>query len=378
MVVPCRVGAHPRGDGFGHGVRSGVGEIAALRREAVQGSAGEFHVVVPVVLLIEIGRRARGRLRRSRMGGGVVVGLRGTPCKVGGEGRVAVGKDAAAQGKGRGELRHRRRLARAVVLVFHKAVGLARHGIYRPSGAGAVAVVGAVGLRHAHIAMVAVVGYLIEIHVLLGIHALHPFQPPAGLVEDVGRSVGAGHTARVELVGPHIGRGAVGVEELVYGVGRGGEVLEIVGSVVPTAAHVVVAPVGLARKHQPTVVLMAFGLVHGVVAAALLAQIVQRQFVDAQAAVSVVADVERGNVGHLPCGGVARGERIGARFGGGGEVYSCGGGEGCPRRHGHNAVDGAGAAVGRHEVEGEAVDGHWSDVYGAFEVIGAIAGLVDS
>ena len=170
-------------------------------------------------------------------------------------------------------------------------------------------------------------------------------------------------------VAPDGGVLTVGEEELVDGVGGGGEVLQVVGGVVPSAAHVEVPTVEVAGEHHVAVVLMAERVMDGVVAAALLAQVLQGQLVEA-AGIGVAADVDGDGLG------VGNSQAVLTGGGDGREVDARGLLAGLPGHLGRDGVGAEGVAglVGEGDVGGGGVFG--AEIDGGFDVVGELANAV--
>jgi hypothetical protein len=125
--------------------------------------------------------------------------------------------------------------------------------------------------------MIPVVGDLV---IELGgrrMEAQQPFQSPARLVEHIRHAVRPRPTASVDPIRKTNRPEAVGEEHLSGGVPGGELVLEQVGGIVPTAAHIEVAASRPRSVGRATVELMTSGVEPGIVAAALLPQELEQQ-----------------------------------------------------------------------------------------------------
>lgn len=107
------------------------------------------------------------------------------------------------------------------------------------------------------------------------IHAVQPIQSPFDLVHDVGNAIRSRSPVGIIGIAKGFGMSLVGKEHLVDGIGRGGGVLQVVGGIVPAARYVD----GLATLgrviNDVAIVGVATVLQEGVVAATLLAHILQ-------------------------------------------------------------------------------------------------------
>ncbi len=226
--------------------------------------------------------------------------------------------------------------------------------------------------------MVAVVGNLIEIQAGARIHTHHPLKPPPGLIENIGHTVGSRTTGGIILIGPHVRVLPVGKQELIHGICRSRQVLEIIGSIVPAAAHVEMLAVEAVVQHHKAVMLVALSIVDGIIAASLLAQIIQRKLVEPVAAIRVAAYIQARHIKHragsliLYRKAVITGSRHRRK------IYT---GRSLCRRPGsadNHAVEVHSARFSRLQLERQTVDRLSPHIYGSFEIIREITYLINS
>ena len=98
------VGSHPRGDGLPSAIFHGLRQVLSISGRMIELHSSQFHVVHPVVLLVDVGRLDRGGLADTRLTHTCFIGgcgLCANLCsKVGIEGFQHTG----TQGKAGGEL----------------------------------------------------------------------------------------------------------------------------------------------------------------------------------------------------------------------------------------------------------------------------------
>ena len=125
--------------------------------------------------------------------------------------------------------------------------------------------------------MIAVVGDLVEHHPRFRIQLIQPVEPPAGLVEDVGYTVGPGIAIGLVGVAKGVGIFLVGKKHLIDGIGGGGGILQVVGGIMPAAGDVDQGRIPLREIHDEAVAGMAGIAQEGIIAAALLAHIIEQE-----------------------------------------------------------------------------------------------------
>ena len=206
---------------------------------------------------------------------------------------------------------------RIAVLVLADTLNVAGDEIYGTTLTGTPTIIYHIGVRLANTGVVAVVSDLVEHYSRVGIHTLHPLQAPTSLVENVGHTVLALVACCVELISELIGVLVVSKHHLEGSICRSQQILQLVGSIVPTATNVDILTSASGVVNDVTVVLVALLTSVGVVTAALLAHIVQRHI--ACVCVDVVTDAEvlRANLANLDVvrtlfGQVGEGQTVGA------------------------------------------------------------------
>ena len=237
LIVACRVGAHPRRHRLALRVRKGVAQVARVTGELVQQRRAEFHVVDPVVLLVEV-RRAAGRgLADAGIALAQRVGGHGLVAQRIGEGSVAVGEEARAQRERRRHLAGSRRVAGRAIPVLQQALRLAGAGVHRTFPALPPSVVGTVGRDEVEERMVPVIPELVEHRAVVGEHARQPIQAMSRLVEHIGSAVPPRQSDGSVRIAE--GRRCVAPrrQQVIGGGGRRGDILQVVGRIGPAAAH---------------------------------------------------------------------------------------------------------------------------------------------
>ena len=275
LVVACAVGTHPRRDGLAAAILHGLRQVEPVAGLAIQLHGAELHVVNPVVFLVDIRRDHRNRLRVARLVYAHLEGVSGLASNLLGKFRIKGLQDDGAEGEVARELACRACRAHRGIFVFATLLAFAVYEIHWALGVLAPSIVGGVIVWQLHGHVVAVVGNLVVELALLRIHAVEPGEAPVYLVHDVGYAVGSRRAVGLEAVGESRWVLHVGKHHLVYGVCRGGSVLQQVGGVVPSAAHVDVLPRLRWVVHYDGVFLVAKVLDVRVPATSLLAHIVE-------------------------------------------------------------------------------------------------------
>lgn len=125
--------------------------------------------------------------------------------------------------------------------------------------------------------MVAVIGNLVVQFARSGIHAVQPVQPPFYFVYYIGDTVCFRQSGCIVGIAECLGVFLVGKHHLVYGIGGSRGILQVVGSIVPAAAHIDVLSGFCGVVHYVAVVYVAAVFQEWVVTATLLAHVVQQE-----------------------------------------------------------------------------------------------------
>ena len=145
------------------------------------------------------------------------------------------------------------------------------------SFARSVAIIHLIFIGQAHAGVVAVVGNLVVQFARSGIHAVQPVQPPFYFVYYIGDAVCFRQSGCIVGIAECLGVFLVGKHHLVYGIGGSRGILQVVGSIVPAAAHIDVLPGFCGVVHYVAVVYVATVFQEWVVTATLLAHVVQQE-----------------------------------------------------------------------------------------------------
>ena len=291
LIVASLTGLHPGSDRLQFAPIVGALEpILVVGLHQVQSDSSQLHIVDPVSLLVEVGLLVANAVECTRLSLSkchcINSLLLHTLSKFG----VELLEQHRTQCECRSILSCCRSNAGIAVLVLADTLNVASDEIYGTTLTGTPTIVYHIGVRLANTVVVAVVSNLVEHYSRVGIHSLHPLQAPTSLVENVGNAVLALVTCSVELIGELIGVLVVSKHHLEGSICRSQQILQLVGSIVPTATNVDILARTSGVVNDVTVVLVALLTRVGVVAAALLAHIVQRHI--ACVGVDIVADAE--------------------------------------------------------------------------------------
>ena len=174
-------------------------------------------------------------------------------------------------------------------------MGLATTEIDRASLARTVTVIHLVFVGQTHTGMVAVVSNLVVQFAGGRVHAVQPVEAPFYFVYDVGNTVGTGKSGCIVGITERYRIFLIGKHHLVDGICGSSGVLQVIGSIVPAAADVYVLSCLGGVIQNIAVVYMATVFQERVVAATLLAHVVQQEV--GGAVVHVVVDREIGRNG---------------------------------------------------------------------------------
>ena len=198
----------------------------------------QFHVIDPVILLIDVGRDDAHRLGIARIIDAHLEGVGGLGCNLGCKLGIIGLQHLCTQGEIACKLARCAGRAHGGVHELAALLWLAVDVIDGSAVVGSPAVVGRIVLGQFHADVVTVIGNLIIQFALVGVHFAEPREAPIDLVDDVGNTVGALNAVSLEMVTECPGALLPGQHHLVDGVGARGGVLQQVGCVMPATAHV--------------------------------------------------------------------------------------------------------------------------------------------
>ena len=238
LVVAGTVGAHPGCDGLATAIFHCLGQVFRVACGVVEFDGAQFHVIDPVVLLVDVGRHHAHCLGIAGLVDAHLIGIGGLGGDFGGKLGIVGCQHLCTEGKVAGKFTRRAGRSHRGVHEFAALLRLAVDVIDGPPVVGPPTIVGRVVLGQFHADVVAVVGNLVIEFAWGGIHLVEPRQAPINLIDDVGDAVGAFQTVGLILVTEGSRALLPGEHHLVDGVGARGGVLQQVGRVVPAAAHV--------------------------------------------------------------------------------------------------------------------------------------------
>ena len=277
LVMAGGVGDHPGGHRLEIAPVGCLLEQGSVFFPAEQRRCGQFHVIDIIVFFIKIRRDIAGGLAYPQIAFGVGVGLARFAGDLLAESRIIRSKQLAAQSEGRGKLGGSGRYPGGAVLVFGQSLRFACDVIHRALPPLAVAVIDAVPGGQGELAVIAVVGDLVEHHPRFRIQLIQPVEPPTGFVEDVGYTVGPGIAIGLVGVAKGVGIFLVGKKHLIDSIGGSGGILQVVGRIMPAAGDVDQGRIPLREIHDEAVAGMAGIAQEGIIAAALLAHIIEQE-----------------------------------------------------------------------------------------------------
>ena len=230
LVVTGAVRSHPRSHDFLAAIFDCIREVFAVSGPAVKFEGGKFHVVRPVLLLIDVWRENRGCLAATRLGNSGIVGSLSLCTDLRRQFRVERCQYLGTQGETGGELACGAGYSGGPVLQsgLSPLLRFPRTVPDRSLHALPPAVVSALLAGKPHPDVVPVICNLVVHLPRLGVHLVKPQKPPPDLVHDVRNAVGARCSVGAVLVPEGLGIAPIGKHHLVNRIGRGCGVLQAV------------------------------------------------------------------------------------------------------------------------------------------------------
>ena len=238
LVMTGTVGTHPRRNGFATAIFHCLRQILLVACSMKQFNRSQFHVIDPVVLLVDVGRNDAHRLGIAWLVNAHLVGISGLATNLGGKIGVIGCQNLCSQCKVTGKLARRAGRAHGRVHEFAALLRLAVDVIDRAAVVGSPAIVGRIVLGQLHADVVAVIGNLVVEFPLTGIHLIKPCEAPIDFIDDVRDAVGPLESVGLVMVTKGCRALLPGKHHLVDGVGTRGGILQQVGSIMPAAPHV--------------------------------------------------------------------------------------------------------------------------------------------
>ena len=242
LVMTGTVGSHPGRDGFTATIFHSLRQVLRVTCRVVEFNGAQFHVIHPIVFLIDIGRNDAYSLGVAGLVNTHLIGIGGLSADFGCKLRIVRSQHLSPQGKITRKFTGSACSTHRGVEIFASLLRLAVNIIDGAPVIGSPTIVGRVILRQFHADVVTVIGNLVIEFPLGGIHFIEPCQAPVDFVNDVGDAIGALQAIRLVMVTECRWALLPCQHHLVDGIGTRGGILQQVGGIMPTATHIDALP----------------------------------------------------------------------------------------------------------------------------------------